>query len=135
MSGPPEATALRFVLDLPAPRDLVWELWTSPRRLTDWLCSGAALEPVVGGRFLAAWDRLPISGEVLFIDRPRLLLLEWRIEGHRSLVEARLFPTLAGTRLEIAHRALATEALQAEASQRWQAALERLRTRVRADQG
>jgi hypothetical protein len=63
------------------------------------------------------------------------LLLEWRIEGHLSRVEARLFPTLDGTRLEVAHLDLATEALQAEASQRWQAALERLRTLVRADRG
>ncbi|MBW2533591.1 MAG: SRPBCC domain-containing protein [Deltaproteobacteria bacterium] len=127
MDQPQQPGELRYSLDLPAARDDVWELWTVARRLTDWLCASAAVEPTAGGRFLIDWEREPIVGEVLFIDRPRLLLLEWRIDARLTGVEVDLRPSLAGTRVEVTHCGLPDAELREGADRRWQAALERLR--------
>jgi uncharacterized protein YndB with AHSA1/START domain len=122
-------TPLRYVMDLHASRDAVWALWTDPRQVAGWLCESVALEPAVGGRFLASWDQLPVAGELLFVDRPRLLLFEWNLEGSASQVEVRMLPTLRGTRLEVSHRGLARELCE-EADRRWQSSLERLLPRA-----
>lgn len=119
---------LHYVVDLAIGRDDLWELWTVARRLTDWLCASAALDPVVGGRLLLDWQREPVVGEVLSIDAPRQLLMEWRVGNQLTQVEVQIFPTLDGSRLEVRHRGLLDQTERAAADRRWQVALERLKS-------
>ena len=95
---------LCYEMDLPTPRDRVWEACTR------------------GGT-------LPCAGEVLFEDRPRLLHLGESDES--SSVTVRLFPTLDGTRLEVIHEVACDLSTRDRLDRRWQAALESLRIALR----
>ena len=86
----------------------------------------------IGGRLLLEWNGELVVGEVLSVDPPRLLLMEWRVDLVTSRVEARLFPTLDGTRLEVTHHGLTSEDLRARLDHGWQASLERLHALIAA---
>jgi len=119
---------LRYMMDLAHSRDSVWDCWTDASRLGEWLGTNGSvsIEPTVGGRFCLERVESVVDGRVLFIDRPRLLELAWPLDGQVTLVEARLYPTLDGTRLEVTHREV-EQRLRDRAERWWQQGLERLR--------
>jgi uncharacterized protein YndB with AHSA1/START domain len=141
---------LRYTMDLPAPRDRVWDAWTRPGILARWLCLRAEVEPAVGGRYELFWNPDPrrpesdstIGCRVLSIDRPRLLRFTWRGSDEVAdvmnapgapvtEVEVRLFPTPDGTRLEVTHSGWGDgpgwERARAWFDRAWSGALEGLR--------
>jgi uncharacterized protein YndB with AHSA1/START domain len=150
---------IALVVDLPVARDRVWAALTSSKGLTAWLCDSAHVAPVIGGSYDLFWkprepepDRGGSSlGQVLFVDRPRLLSYTSTCQPETAFGEARgggggettvtvaLYPTLAGTRVEIAHAGwLETpEALDARrwVERRWAAGVERLLAALEARRG
>jgi uncharacterized protein YndB with AHSA1/START domain len=92
---------LTYKIDLAAPRDMIWDAWTRPEHLASWLCSRATVDPVVGGAYDLCWKDLSTRGQILSIDRPRLLQAAWWIGERELAIEAIFYPTLLGTRLEL----------------------------------
>jgi hypothetical protein len=90
-------------MDLPHPRDRVW----------------AAISTDKG---------LPISGETVFADFPRL----FQIGGGDNATEAtaQLFPTLDGTRLEVTVTVDCDGPTQARLDREWQNVLEEMRGKL-----
>jgi uncharacterized protein YndB with AHSA1/START domain len=123
---------IHYVMDLAAPRDRVWQAWTTSEGLAAWLCREATVEPAVGGRVLLSWDTGAVSCRVLSIDRPRLLLLGWPSDSGLAEVCLQLRPTLDGTRLELTLSGLESGAAHELADRTWQHGLERLRAVVRS---
>ncbi len=142
---------LTYTMDLPVPRDRVWNAWTTSAGLASWLCLRAEVEPVVGGRYELFWNPDATRPEsdstlgcrVLSVDRPRLLRFTWRgadevadvmnVPGAPvTEVEVRLLPTPDGTRLEISHAGWGDgpgwERARAWFDRAWSGALEQLRT-------
>jgi uncharacterized protein YndB with AHSA1/START domain len=149
MAAPPNRT-IRIVVDLPVERDRVWAAWTSSKALGAWLCDSAHVVPLIGGSFDLFWkprgpepERGGSSlGQVLFVNRPRLLTFtslcqpeaaggERRGAGSgETTVAVELYPTLVGTRLELAHEgwpdAPGDDDVRRWIERRWVEAFERL---------
>jgi len=113
---------LHFSVDLPAPRDRVWEALTTAAGLSSWLCLRARVELEIGGAYELFWDAdeshpeldSTLGCSVLSVDAPRLLEFTWRgseavadvmnVPGEpQTQVKVELRPTLDGTRLELTH--------------------------------
>ncbi len=126
-------------MDIPVSRDRVWEAWTTPPGLRQWLCREAVVMPAVGGPYEMLFEpggshatsAPPLLGRVLSIDRPRLLQFGGSDGGNRFVVIVELFPTLDGTRVEVTHSFLGDE-LRSPLCDRfdpiWTNGLEQLRT-------
>jgi uncharacterized protein YndB with AHSA1/START domain len=151
--------ALIFRVDLPALRDVVWDLWTTREGLGSWLCDRSAdVSPVVGGAFDPRWSpeaawpgRRGVSGgRVLSVDPPRLLVVSWPLTqlGSEGLpravrgtteVQVELRPTLEGTTLLLGHAGWgsgsAWEWVRHLTERAWGGALERLLMVVRGREG
>lgn len=72
---------------LPAPPDVVYDEWTDPAKLAEWMCPRPArclnveADPRVGGRvgfdIEEAGRTFRVSGNYLTLDRPRRLAFTW----------------------------------------------------------
>jgi uncharacterized protein YndB with AHSA1/START domain len=143
---------LRFTVDVPAPRDHVWEAFTTAAGLAGWLCLRARVEPEIGGAYELFWDPDESHPErdstlgctVLSLDRPRLLEFTWRgaeavadvmnVAGAPpTQVKVELRPTLDGTRIELTHSGWGDgpgwERARAWFERAWGGALQALRAR------
>jgi uncharacterized protein YndB with AHSA1/START domain len=146
---------LRFTLDVPTPRDRVWEALTTAEGLASWLCLRARVEPEIGGACELFWDPDESHPErdstlgctFLSVDEPRLLEFTWRgseavadvmnVPGAaQTQVKVELRPTLDGTRLELTHSGWGDgpgwERARAWFDRAWGGALQALRTRLMA---
>lgn len=113
---------LQFLLDLPASRDRVWDLWTTESGLGAWLCERANVEPRPGGPYELFWHPDPFQPErdstfgckVLSAVRPRLLEFTWRgadavaevmnaDDAPQTQCKLELTPRPTGTRLRLTH--------------------------------
>ena len=140
---------LQYVMDLPATRDRVWEMWTTAVGLCSWLCLRAEVEPKVGGPFELFFnpdESKPASDstlgcKVLSVDRPRLLVFDWRGADElaevmnapgtpRTRCQVELLPRPTGTRLRVTHSGWGDgpgwEEARAWFDRAWSGALERL---------
>jgi uncharacterized protein YndB with AHSA1/START domain len=72
----------------------------------------ALLEPQPGGHFTVDVKGVPVRGRFLRLDPPHRLLITWgyagsdRLPPGASIVEVRLTPDGAGTRVDLEHRGL-----------------------------
>ncbi|HEX6522806.1 MAG TPA: SRPBCC domain-containing protein [Streptosporangiaceae bacterium] len=95
-----------------APPERVWEYFTKPGALLEWMGEYAILEPEPGGEFTVNVKGAPVRGRFLHLDPPRRLLISWgyagsdRLPPGASTVEIRLTPDGAGTRVDLEHREL-----------------------------
>jgi uncharacterized protein YndB with AHSA1/START domain len=98
-------------IDLPAPPDAVFDLFTDARRLTRWIGISADVDPRPGGlfRFEVAPGQF-CEGEYVVVDRPRRLAFTWGwtdesmgLPPGGSLVDVCLQATPTGTRLRLVH--------------------------------
>lgn len=85
------------------PPDRVWRALTQSELLAEWIMPND-FRAEVGADFLmnAEWGR--IEGEVLAVERERVLSYRWNGPGLRSTVRWTLEPTSAGTRLRMEQR-------------------------------
>jgi uncharacterized protein YndB with AHSA1/START domain len=72
---------------LPAPREEIWKLWTTPERMPEWILDGgsATLDVRVGGRYHLDMHyegkSFPHDGEYLEVVPPSRLVFTWISEG------------------------------------------------------
>jgi uncharacterized protein YndB with AHSA1/START domain len=137
---PAGVPAVRLVRYLPAPPEVVFEAWTSPESLVEWLRPGSELELVaeldvrVGGAFrLVARNARAEnvqSGEYREIDRPHRLVFTWGSAGTRgvpNLVTLRLRSVgAARTELTLVHELLPDNETATRQRDFWERALDRL---------
>ena len=98
-------------VDLPAPPERVFTMFTDPAQLVRWIGLSADLDPQPGGRFRfeVAPDQF-CEGEYVVVEPPHRLVLTWGwtdpgfgLPPGTSRVEVTLAPSAAGTRLRLVH--------------------------------
>jgi uncharacterized protein YndB with AHSA1/START domain len=108
---------IRHVRVLPAPPEEVFDAWTDPKSIREWMCPGSITESVatldvrVGGRFTIVMKGpdggVVHTGEYLEVDRPRRLVFTWvssGVGGRTTQVTLALQPHGAGeTTLTLVH--------------------------------
>jgi uncharacterized protein YndB with AHSA1/START domain len=109
--------AIRLVRVLPAPPEEVFDAWTDPKSLREWMCPGPIVEAVatldvrVNGRFTIVMKSpagdVVHTGQYLAIDRPRRLVFTWvsnAVHGRTTQVTIELRPHgAAHTELTLVH--------------------------------
>jgi uncharacterized protein YndB with AHSA1/START domain len=96
---------VRVTRTLNATRDEVFDAWTDPDQLPQWLCplpgvvGEASFDPTVGGqyRIVMVFDHgaYEVTGRYLVVDRPARLVFTWRsdgVSGQDTLVTVTLDP-------------------------------------------
>lgn len=103
---------------LPASREEIWTLWTTPERMPEWILDGgsARLDLRVGGRYDLDMHykgkSYPHHGEYLEIDPPSKLVFTWVSEGTQwktSIVTIELADRDGDTELTLTHEGLPVE--------------------------
>jgi uncharacterized protein YndB with AHSA1/START domain len=90
----------------------VWEYFTRPEAMVQWMGEYACLEPEPGGQFTVNIKGAPVRGRFVCLDPPHRLVISWgyagsdRLPPAASTVEVRLTPEGTGTRLDLEHRDL-----------------------------
>jgi uncharacterized protein YndB with AHSA1/START domain len=109
-----EAEPVTASLYIESPPDRVYQYFTRPEALTEWMGDYARLDPSPGGRFDVDIKGTPVRGHYLHLDPPHRLVISWGYSGSphlppdASTVEVRLTAEGAGTRVELQHRDLPT---------------------------
>jgi uncharacterized protein YndB with AHSA1/START domain len=104
----------------------VWEALTDERLLAEWLADEAELDPEPGGAVSFRVGDERRDGRVEQVEEGRRLAFTWSRDGEGpSLVEFRIVPAVAGTRLIVTERAL-TGPVATAARADWHGALSRL---------
>lgn len=120
------------------PQD-VFQAWTDPRQLQQWLCPdpGAVREvtcdPVVGGRYrlVMVFDHgaREVTGEYLEVDPPHRLVFTWltdRTAGQHTRVTVTIRPDGDLTEMTIVHERLPSDSYRDSARWAWTNVVDRL---------
>jgi uncharacterized protein YndB with AHSA1/START domain len=90
---------IRREIELPAPREDVWEALTDPERLQDWFANEVELDATPGGSGTFRWTNgEERSAVVERVEPEERLVLRWDDDG---MVELRLEDTDIGTRVVV----------------------------------
>lgn len=98
-------TEIRIDVDLEHPPQRVWRALTDERLLPQWFAD-TKLEPRAGSRFRLRPEDLPgldgpVEGEVIGIDEPRRISMQWHEDALQTRVIWELTPTDEGCRLAL----------------------------------
>lgn len=125
---------LERVLDAPPAR--VWEAWTQPDILDDWLCPNADLEvsahadPREGGAYrVNMGGEFIVAGSYVHVSEPVRLVCTWQWEHETltTLLTVELEPTPGGgTKLTLVHSDFTDAAGAEDTRQGWELSLDRL---------
>ena len=126
---------------LPATPQEVFDAWTDPESLGEWLCPGAMvlaevrLDVRVGGQFSfvmkGANGDLLHTGEYREIQSPRKLVFTWRSAGtygKDTLVTVEFHPHEGETELVLTHEWLPDETAAESHTQGWRSVVDKLHT-------
>ena len=128
---------VRLTRKLAASPELVFDAWTDPQMVRQWLVPGemvmAAIEIDlrVGGRFdFVMQGEDPHSHACVYreIDRPRKLVFTWSssaTNGQDTLVTVEIRPLGEGSELTLTHEGFADEAMAALHNGGWNACFEK----------
>jgi uncharacterized protein YndB with AHSA1/START domain len=121
MPAPPSETdrLLEYETRIAASPETVFQFFTDPARMIQWMGTDATLDPRPGGVCrINPTGRAVMSGEFLEVDPPRRLLFTWGWEtelfatpAQSTLVEVSLIPEDQGTLVRLVHRQLRPGAL------------------------
>lgn len=113
---------IRITKRLPATPDEVYDAWTDPKSLMQWMTPGpgmsskAKMDVRVGGKFhidmIGEGKTYPHDGEYLRLDRPRVIEFTWISPGtqqQRTVVTVELRPAGDETELTLTHKAMPTK--------------------------
>lgn len=117
-----------------ADRETVFDFFTDPEKMVQWMGRRADLDPRPGGVFRCDISGEAVaSGEYLAVEPPGRLVFSWGWEGEEavtkpgaSTVEVLLEPGGGGTRLRLVHRDLPSADAAERHRQGWQHYAERL---------
>jgi uncharacterized protein YndB with AHSA1/START domain len=102
-------TTVRREIVLPVERERAWELLTEAAELEGWLADEVAFEPEEGAPLRASWESgEERAGVVEEVDPERRIRFVWTGADDASEVEWVLADAVAGTRLLVVERRLAT---------------------------
>jgi uncharacterized protein YndB with AHSA1/START domain len=102
-------TIVRREIVLPIERERAWELLTEPGELEGWLADEVEFEAEEGAPLRAAWDGgEERAGVVEEVEPERRIRFVWTGADDASEVEWVLADAVAGTRLLVVERRLAT---------------------------
>ena len=128
------AVALEIQID--AGPDTVFDFFTDPDRMIQWMGRSAELDPRPGGSFRVDINGRNVArGDYIELDRPRRVAFTWGWESQdspvrpgASIVEVTLEPEGDGTRVRLVHRDLPNEESRAAHRHGWDHYLPRLAT-------
>ena len=106
------AEPVTATVHIDAPPERVYEYFTRPEAIVNWMGEYALLEAEPGGRFHLDLKGAPVRGRFLYLDPPRRLLISWGYAGSGHLppggstVEVWLTADRGGTRVDLEHRDL-----------------------------
>lgn len=142
-SSPGPSLRLRLRRLLPAPPEEVFDAWTDPEQVRQWLCPGtgtvpeASIDARPGGRFriiMRSEGRDYVhTGEYRELVRPRRLVFTWISEetaGRESLVTVELRRRGGRTEMTLTHEALPDDASRDRHRGGWSSILDRLEGRL-----
>jgi uncharacterized protein YndB with AHSA1/START domain len=130
------ATAVEVEIRIAASPETVFDFFTDPDKMIQWMGRSAELDPQPGGAMRCDInDRSVASGQYLELERPRRVVLSWGWEGEDSVtkpgtstVEVVLAPDGDGTHLRLIHRDLPTAESAERHGHGWRHYTERLAT-------
>ncbi len=137
------APLVRLVRELPAAPEEVFDAWTDPESVRNWLCpfdlrlSAVEIDARVGGRFRIVMSDADgdyeHTGEYLELARPDRLVFTWASPatgGKPSRVTVALRPKGGGTELTLTHERLPDEDAADKHRRGWGSVLEKLADRL-----
>jgi len=140
---------------LQADVDLVWKAWTQAERVTQWFAPGAAIEPVVGGKYELYFDpsdktKMSTAGCVILqYEAPQTLVFQWKgpdpfahIMNHAdslTQVKVSLEPSSGGTQVTVEHTGWGQSEAWQEAREwhvaAWKQVLASLKSKIESGEG
>lgn len=144
-----EKREVKFTKVLHAPIDTVWDAWTNPKSMQEWLSPEGMTNPEVGadlsvdGAYRIVMEghnmpdpkhngRLTVGGKYLVIEKPRRLVFTWLWEGspvdtHTTKVEIHLRKVDADkTEMTLIHSGFADDNMQKEHTMGWTSTFHKL---------
>ncbi len=122
-----DLTTIEQTVDIDAPPELVWDYWTDPKLLTEWMGVEAEVEAAPGGTMRVVLEEGPtMCGEFTELDPPHRLVFTFGWEGNApgeplapgsTRVEVTLTPHGKGTHVVLRHEIPSTHA--ADHSKGW----------------
>lgn len=106
------AEPYRDSIFIEAEREVVFDYFTQPESLVQWMGDRAVLDPRPGGEFTLWFDERCVRGSYVEVDRPHRLVITWGRLGSRdmppfsSTLEVTLSAENGGTLVRIVHSGL-----------------------------
>lgn len=134
MASPEAATAVEVEVRIDASPETVFDFFTDPDKMVQWMGRSHELDPHPGGVFRCDINGRDIaSGSYLEVDRPRRVVFTWGWESEESVtrpgtstVEVSLDEAGDGTLVRLVHRDLGNEEARAQHRHGWEHYAERL---------
>lgn len=126
------ANDIKITKRLPATPDEVYDAWTDPKSLMQWMTPGdaksckAKMDVRVGGKFhidmIGEKQTYPHDGEYLKLDRPKVIEFTWISPGtqmQRTVVTVELRRVGEETELTLTHKGFPTKDAADQHKQGW----------------
>lgn len=138
MANAETADAVEVEVRIAASPETVFDFFTDPDRMTQWMGRSAELDPRPGGGFRCEANEEAVAiGEYVELDPPRRVVFSWGWDGEDSVtppgssrVEVLLAPDGDGTHLRLIHRDLPSAESAEKHGHGWRHYLDRLATRA-----
>lgn len=130
---------IKITKRLPATPDEVYDAWTDPQSLMQWMTPSdaesckAKMDVRVGGKFhidmIGEKQTYPHDGEYLKLDRPKVIEFTWISPGtqmQRTVVTVELRPVGGETELTLTHKAFPTKDAADQHKKGWTQIVEHL---------
>jgi uncharacterized protein YndB with AHSA1/START domain len=134
VASPEAATAVEVEVRIDASPETVFDFFTDPDKMVQWMGRSHELDPRPGGVFRCDINGRDIaSGSYVEVDAPRRVVFTWGWESEESqtkpgssTVEVTLEPVEEQTRVRLVHRDLPSEESRARHRHGWEHYVERL---------
>lgn len=134
MANAETADAVEVAVQIAANPETVFDFFTDPDRMIQWMGRSAELDPRPGGGFRCDINGDSVAnGTYVELEPPRRVVFTWGWEGEDSVtkpgsstVEVLLEPEAGGTRVRLIHRDLPSAESAAKHGHGWRHYLDRL---------
>ena len=134
MASPETAAAVEVEVRIDASPETVYEFFTDPEKMVQWMGRSHELDPRPGGVFRCDINGRDVaSGSYVELDPPRRVVFTWGWESEESTtqpgastVEVSLEPVEAKTLVRLVHRDLPSEESRAQHRHGWEHYTQRL---------